>query len=165
MTETSTLEFQKYKSDDNYVMECGTSGLDLDIKVEMTKIKYKLMNEIKKMNMKFKNVKCEIVNYYSITNDAHNVDTQRVVLFIIVNEKNDLNKFDDKYNEKIKEILKWYKSDIEEFKGEHKHPQLKEMSYSKIFNKGFNVVLTMNNRWNNWFINLFRDIFKSSISI
>ena len=48
------MEFQKYKSDDNYTMECGISGDDLDIKDELTKIKHKLMNEMKKMDTQFR---------------------------------------------------------------------------------------------------------------
>ena len=41
------MEFQKYKSDDNFIMECSINGDDLDIKDELTKIKHKLMNEMK----------------------------------------------------------------------------------------------------------------------
>ena len=67
--------------------------------------------------------------------------------------------FDELFNNKMNDLLEWNKSDIEEFKGEHKDTRLKEMSYSKVINRGFNITLTMNNKWNNWFINLFRDIF------
>ena len=33
------MEFQKYKSDDNHIMECGINGDDLDIKDELKKDK------------------------------------------------------------------------------------------------------------------------------
>ena len=47
------MEFQKYKSDDNYIFECGINGDDLDLEDELTKIKYKLMNEMKRMDTQF----------------------------------------------------------------------------------------------------------------
>ena len=37
-----------------FLMECSTSGNDLDMKDELTKIKHKLMNELKKMDTNFK---------------------------------------------------------------------------------------------------------------
>ena len=59
------MEFQKYKSDDNFIMECGINGDDLDIKDELTKIKHKLMNEMKRMHNAFKNIKCDFATAIS----------------------------------------------------------------------------------------------------
>ena len=155
------MEFQKYKCDDNFIMECGVCGDDLDLKDELTKIKYKLMNELKKMDTNFKNINCVITNDYDITNDAHTVDTHRGTAFRIINEKDILKTFDELYHSKMNDLLEWNKSDIEEFKGEHRHKdkRLKDMSYSKVINRGFNITLAMNNKCNNWFLNLLRDIF------
>ena len=152
------MEFQKYKSDDNYIMECGISGDDLDIKDELTKIKHKLMNEMKKMDTQFKNMRCVIRNDYEITNDTNTVDTLRMTAFRMINEQDILKTFDELYNSKINYLLERHKSDIEEFKGEHKDTRLKEISYSKVINRSFNVIIAMNKR-NNWCLNLFRDIF------
>ncbi len=156
------MEFQKYKCDDNFIMECSICGDDKDIKDELTKIKQKLLNEMKKMDTQFQNIKCHFTNDYIITNDEHTVDTHRGTAFRIINEKDILKSFDEFFDHKMNDLLEKNKSDIEEFKGEHKDTRLKEMSYSKVINRGFNITLTMNNKWNNWFINLFRDIFKSN---
>ena len=153
------MEFQKYKSDDNFIMECGINGDDLDIKDELTKIKHKLMNEMKRMHNAFKNIKCDFANGYIITNDKHTVDTLRMTAFRMINEKDILKTFDELYNSKMNYLLERNKEDIEEFKGEHKDKRLKEISYSKVINRSFNITLTMNSKRNNWFLNLFRDIF------
>ena len=153
------MEFQKYKSDDNFIMECGISGDDLDMKDELTKIKHKLMNEMKKTDTQFKNMRCVITNGYDITNDTNTVDTLRMANFGFIDEKDILKEFEKGYNSKINYLLERHKSDIEEFKGEHKDKRLKEISYSKVSNRSFNVIITMNNKRNNWFLNLFRDIF------
>ena len=153
------MEFQKYKCDDNFIMECSITGDDLDIKDELTKIKHKLINEMKRMDTRFKNMRCLIRNDYEITNDTNTVDTLRMTAFRIINERDILKTFDELYYSKINYLLKRHKSDIEEFKGEHKDTRLKEMSYSKVINRSFNVVIAMNNKRNNWCLNLFRDIF------
>ena len=159
------MEFQKYKCDDNFIMECSICGDDLDMKDELTKIKHKLLNEMKKIDISFKNIKCHFTIDYIITNDEHNVDTHRGTAFRMINKKDILKTFDELFNDKMNDLLEWHKSDVEEFKGEHKDARLKEMSYSKVINRGFKVILAMNNKRNNWFINLFRDIFKSSVNI
>ena len=153
------MEFQKYMCEDTLIMECSVSGDDLDIQDELTKIKHKLMNEIKKMDTQFKNMRCVMRNDYEITNDKHTVDTLRMTTFRMINEKDTLKTFDELYNSKMNYLLERHKSDIEEFKGEKKDKRLKDMSYSKVINRSFNVIITMNNKWNHWFLNLFRDIF------
>ena len=153
------MEFQKYKCDDNLIMECSISGDDLDIKDELTKIKHKLMNEMKRMDTQFKNMRCVIRNDYEITNDTNTVDTLRMANFRFINEKDILKAFDELYNSKINYLLERHKKDIEEFKGEQKDTRLKDMSYSKVINRNFNVIIAMNNKRNNSFLNLFRDIF------
>ena len=153
------MEFQKYICDDNFIMECSVSGNDLDIKDELTKIKHKLLDEMKKMETKFKNIKCVIKNDYDITNDTNTVDTLRGANFRFIDEKDILKAFEKAYNKRLDELLEWNKSDIEEFKGEHKDTRLKKMSYSNVINRGFKVIIAMNNKRNNWFLNLFRDIF------
>ena len=152
------MEFQKYFCEDTLIMECGISGDDLDIKDELTKIKHKLMNEIKRKHNALRNIKCDFVNGYVITNDKHTVDTLRMTTFRMINEKDVLKKIDELFHDKINYLLERHKSDIEEFKGEQKDTILKEMSYSKVMNKSFNVIIKMNNKWNSWFLNLFRDI-------
>ena len=81
--------------------------------------------------------------------------------FRMINEKDILKTFDELFNNKLNYLLERHRSDIEEFqfKGEHKDTRLKDMSYSKVINKSFYVVIAMNNKRNNWFLNLFRDIF------
>ena len=153
------MEFQKYKCDDNLIMECSISGDDLDIKDELTKIKHKLMNEMKRMDTQFKNMRCVIRNDYEITNDTNTVDTLRMANFRFINEKDILKAFDELYNSKINYLVERHKKDIEEFKGEQKDTRLKDMSYSKVINRNFNVIIAMNNKRNNSFLNLFRDIF------
>ena len=129
------------------------------MKDELTKIKHKLMNELRGMQNSFKNKKCDFTNDYIITNDKHTVDTHRATAFRMINEKYILKAFDELYKCKMVDILEWNKSDIEEFKREHNDTRLKEMSYSKVINRSFNVIIKMNNKWNHWFLNLFRDIF------
>ena len=153
------MEFQKYICEDNYLMECSISGDDLDIKDELTKIKHKLMNEMKKMDTQSKNMRCVIRNDYEITNDTNTVDTLRMANFRFINEKDILKEFEKGYNTKMNYLLEQHKSDIEEFKGEHKDTRLKEISYSKVINRSFNVIIAMNNKRNNWCLNLLRDIF------
>ena len=153
------MEFQKYICEDTLIMECGIRGDDLDIKDELTKIKHKLMNEIKRTHNALKNIKCNFANDYIITNEKHTVDTLRMTGSRIINEKDILKPFDELYNSKMNYLLERHKSDIEEFKGEHKDTRLKDMSYSKVINRSFNVIIAMNNKRNNWFLNLFRDIF------
>ena len=153
------MEFQKYFCEDTLIMECGISSDDLDLKNELTKIKHKLMNEIKRTHNALRNVKCDFFNGYIITNDKHTVDTLRMTTFRMINEKDVLKKIDELFNDKINYLLERHKSDIEEFKGEHKDTSLKEMSYSKVINRSFNVIIAMNNKRNNWFLNLFRHIF------
>ena len=145
------MEFQKYFCEDTLIMECGISGDDLDLKDELTKIKHKLMNEIKRIHNALQNLKCDFANDYTVTNDKRTVDTQRITTFKIVNEKDILKTFDELFNDKINYFLKWRKSDIEEFKREHKD--------TKVINRSFNVIIQMNDKRNNWFLNLFRDIF------
>ena len=116
------------------------------------------MNEIKKMDTQFKNMRCVIRNDYEITNDTNTVDTLRMTAFRMINEKDILKTFDELFNDKMTYLLERHKSDIEEFKGEHKDTRLKEISYSKVINRSFNVIIAMNNKRNNWFLNLFRDI-------
>ena len=145
------MEFQKYFCEDTLIMECGISGDDLDMKDELTKIKHKLMNEIKRRHNALSNIKCNFANDYIITNDKRTVDTQRITTFRIVNEKDILKTFDELFNEKINYLLKRHKTDIEEIKREHKD--------TKVINRSFNVIIQMNNKRNNWFLNLFRDIF------
>ena len=153
------MEFQKYICEDTIIMECSFSGDDLDMKDELTKIKNKLMNEIKRIHNALKNIKGDFVNGYEIANDKHTVNTLRMTTFRMINEKDVLKKIDELFNDKINYLLERHKSDIEEFKGEQKDTRLKEMSYSKVMNKSFNVIIKMNNKWNSWFLNLFRDIF------
>ena len=153
------MEFQKYKSDDNFIMECSVRGDDLDMKDELTKIKHKLMNEMKKMDTQFKNMRCVIRNDYEITNDTNTVDTLHMANFRFIDEKDILKPFDELFNNKMNYLLERHKSDIGEFKGEHKDTRLKEISYSKVINRSFNVVIAMNNKRNNWCLNLFRNIF------
>ena len=153
------MEFQKYICEDTLIMECSISGDDLDMKDELTKIKHKLLNEIKKTHNALKNLKCDFTNGYEITNDKHTVDTLRMTAFRMINEKDILKTFDELFNNKLNYLLERHRSDIEEFKGEHKDTRLKNMSYSKVINKSFYVVIAMNNKRNNWFLNLFRDIF------
>ena len=153
------MEFHKYICENNLIMECSISGDDLDMKDELTKIKHKLLNEIQKTHNSLKNLKCDFFNGYIITNDKHTVDTLRMTTFRMINEKDVLKKFDELFNDKINYLLEQHKSDIEEFKWEHNDIRLKEMSYSKVINKNFNVIIAMNNKRNNWFLNLFRDIF------
>ena len=153
------MEFQKYFCEDTLIMECGISGDDLDMKDELTKIKHKLLNEIQKTHNALRNVKCDFFNGYIIKNDKHTVDTLRMTTFGMIHEKDILKKIDELFNDKINYLLERHKSDIEEFKGEHKDTSLKEMSYSKVINRSFNVIIAMNNKRNNWFLNLFRDIF------
>ena len=153
------MEFQKYFCEDTLIIECSISGDDLDMKDELTKIKHKLLNEIQNTHNGFKNLKCDFINNYTISNDRHTVNTLRMTTFRMINEKDVLKKIDELFNDKINYLLEQHKSDIEEFKGEHKDTRLKEMSYSKVINKNFNVIIAMNNKRNNWFLNLFRDIF------
>ena len=153
------MEFQKYICKDTLIMECVISGDDLDMKDELTKIKHKLLNEIQKTHNGFKNLKCDFINGYTISNYKHTVNTQRMSSFGMINERYVMKKFDELYKCKMNHLLEWNKSDIEEFKGEHKDAIMKEMSYSKVVNKSFNVTIKMNNKRNNWFLNLFRDIF------
>ena len=54
------MEFQKYKCDDNFIMECSRCGDNLDMKDELTKIKHKLMNEMRKMDISFKNINVKL---------------------------------------------------------------------------------------------------------
>ena len=82
-----------------------------------------------------------------------------MMVFRMINEKDVLKKIDELCNDKINYLLKRHKSDIEEVKGENKDTSLKEMSYSKVNNRSFNVIIAMNNKRNIWFFNLFRDIF------
>ena len=138
------MEFQKYICEDTLIMECGISGDDLDMKDELTKIKHKLLNEIQKTHNALKNLKCDFANDYIITNDKRTVDTQRIKTFRIINEKDILKTFDELFNGKINYLL-------ERHKGEHKD--------TKVINKSLNVIIQMNNKWNYWFLNLFRDIF------
>ena len=145
------MEFQKYFCEDTLIMECGISGDDLDMKDELTKIKHKLMNEIKRMHNALSNIKCNFANDYIITNDKRTVDTQRITTFRIVNEKDILKTFDELFNDKINYLLKRHKTNIEEIKREHKD--------TKVINRSFIVIIQMNNKRNNWFLNLFRDIF------
>ena len=153
------MEFQKYMCEDTLIMECGISGDDLDLKDELTKIKHKLMNEIKRIHNALKNIKCDFVNGYEIANDKHTVNTLRMTTFRMINEKDVLKKIDELFNDKINYLLERHKSDIEEFKGEQKDTRLKDMSYSKVINRNFNVIIAMNSKRKNWFLNLFRDIF------
>ena len=153
------MEFQKYMCEDTLIMECGISGDDLDLKDELTKIKHKLMNEIKRIHNALKNIKCDFVNGYEIANDKHTVNTLRMTTFRMINEKDVLKKIDELFNDKINYLLERHKSDIEEFKGEQKDTRLKDMSYSKVINRKFNVIIAMNSKRKNWFLNLFRDIF------
>ena len=153
------MEFQKYMCEDTLIMECGISGDDLDLKDELTKIKHKLMNEIKRIHNALKNIKCDFVNGYEIANDKHTVNTLRMTTFRMINEKDVLKKIDELFNDKINYLLERHKSDIEEFKGEQKDTRLKDMSYSKVINTNFNVIIAMNSKRKNWFLNLFRDIF------
>ena len=153
------MEFQKYMCEDTLIMECGISGDDLDMKDELTKIKHKLMNEIKRIHNALKNIKCDFVNGYEIANDKHTVNTLRMTTFRMINEKDVLKKIDELFNDKINYLLERHKSDIEEFKGEQKDTRLKDMSYSKVINTNFNVIIAMNSKRKNWFLNLFRDIF------
>ena len=88
------MEFQTYKSVDNYIMECGINGGDLDIKDELTKIKHKLMNEMKQMDTQFKNMRCVTRNDFEITNNTNTVDTLRMANFRFINEKDILKTFD-----------------------------------------------------------------------
>ena len=55
------------------------------------------------------------------------------------------------FNDKINYLLKRHKTNIEEIKREHKD--------TKVINRSFIVIIQMNNKRNNWFLNLFRDIF------
>ena len=64
------MAFQKYNRDDNFNMECSICGDDLDIKDELTKIKHKLLNEMKKMDTNFKNIKC-VITHDSISQMMH----------------------------------------------------------------------------------------------
>ena len=153
------MEIQKYMCEDSFIIECSISGDDLDMKDELTKIKHKLLNEIQKTHNGLKNLKCDFINNYTITNDKHTVDTQRMTSFGMINEMYVMKKFDELYKCKMNRLLEWNESDIEEFKGEHKDTSLKEMSYSKVINKSFNVTIKMNNKLNSWILNLFRDIF------
>ena len=117
------------------------------------------MNEIKRIHNALKNIKCDFVNGYEIANDKHTVNTLRMTTFRMINEKDVLKKFDELFNDKINYLLERHKSDIEEFKGEQKDTRLKDMSYSKVINRNFNVIIAMNSKRKNWFLNLFRDIF------
>ena len=145
------MEFQKYICEDTLIMECSISGDDLDMKDELTKLKHKLMNEIKRIHNALQNLKCDFANDYIITNDKRTVDTQRITTFRIINEKDILKTFDELFDSKINYLLEWHKSNIEEIKREHKD--------TKVINRSFNVIIQMNNKRNNWFLNLFRDIF------
>ena len=60
---------------------------DSDIKDELIKIKRKLLNEMKKMDTNFKNIKCVITNNSYIANDAHTVDTLRGANFRFIDDK------------------------------------------------------------------------------
>ena len=115
------------------------------------------MNEIKRTHNALRNIKCDFANDYIITNDKHTVDTLRMTTFRIINER-DIWKTFELFNGKMNYLLKRHKSDIEEFKGEHKDTRLKDMIYSKVIDRSFTVIIAMNKR-NNWFLNLFRDIF------
>ena len=108
------MEFQKYICEDTLIMECGISGDDLDMKDELTKIKHKLMNEIKRIHNALKNLKCDFANDYIITNDKHTVDTTRMTAFRIINEKDILKTFDELYNSKMNYLLERNKEDIED---------------------------------------------------
>ena len=109
------------------------------------------MNEMKRMDTQFKNMRCVIRNDYEITNDTNTVDTLRMANFRFINEKDILKTFDELYNSKMNYLLERHKSDIEVFKGEHKDERLKEISYSKVINRSFNVIITMNNKRKNGF--------------
>ena len=117
------------------------------------------MNEMRKMDTKFKNIRCVITSGYDFTNDTNTIDTLRMANFRFINEKDILKAFEKGYHTKINYLLERHKSDIEEFKGENKDTRLKEISYSKVINRSFNVIIAMNNKRNNWCLNLFRYIF------
>ena len=89
---------------------------------------------MKKMDTHFKNIQCVITNNSYITNDAHTVDTLRGANFRFIDDKDTLTTFEKAFNKRLDELLEWRKSDIEEFKGEHKDIRLKEISYSKVIN-------------------------------
>ena len=48
---------------------------------------------------------------------------------------------------------------MREFEGELKHTDLKHLSNSKVQIKKIIINVIMNNKWNNFFIKFFRDIF------
>ena len=96
---------------------------------------------------------------FDITNDAHTVDTLRGANFRFIDDKDTLTTFEKAFNKRLDELLEWRKSDIEEFKGEHKDIRLKEISYSKVISRSFKVIIAMIIKRNNWFLNLFRDMF------
>ena len=80
---------------------------DLDIKDELIKIKRKLLNEMKKMDTNFKNIKCVITNNSYIANDANAVDTLRGANFRFIDDKDILKTFENAFNKRLDESLEW----------------------------------------------------------
>ena len=93
-------------------MESKIYGHYLDIKDALTKIKHKLLDEMKNMDTQFKTIKCIITNEYIITNDEHTVNTLRGVNFRFIDATDILKTFEKAYNMRLDEVLERHKSDI-----------------------------------------------------
>ena len=116
-------------------------------------IKQKILKEI----FNYKNSKITIDVEYYIENEKHNhtINTSFSEKF----ENEFIKTTEDKYNRLISEIDSFNSTTMREFEGELKHTDLKHLSNSKVQIKKIIINVIMNNKWNNFLIIFFRDIF------
>ena len=130
-----------YTIGSNEYVKYFIEGNEMSMKKTLDVLKERIINKTKKIN----NMKLEQEIEYSYFND-NEYDKMSLKPDALIFENESINNASKKYDKMVSDVFWKY------------WPYSKETEYK--FNiKKITITMTMNNKRNNWFLNLFRDIF------
>ena len=130
-----------YTKGSNEYVKYFIEGNEMSIKKTLNELKERIINKTKKFN----NMKLEQEIEYSYFND-NEYDKMSLKPDALIFENDSINNASEKYDKMVSDVFRKY------------CPYSKETEYQLNIKK-ITITMTMNNKWNHWFLNLFRDIF------
>ena len=130
-----------YTKGSNEYVKYFIEGNEMSMKKTLDELKERIVNKTQRFN----NMKLEQEIEYSYFND-NEYDKMSLKPDALIFENESINNASKKYDKMVSDVFWRYCPN--------------QLNIKKI-----TITMTMNNKRNNWFLNLFRDIFKSSINI
>ena len=141
------------KGSNEYVIYI-VDGEKIDIKKTLDELKERIVNKTQRFN----NIELKIARKYLFFKDnVHHemeMDGQTIVF-----ENGSIRTAVKKYDRLVYDMFWEHCGFSKDFSKEIETSPLNRLSFCKVNCQKITITMTMNNKWNHWFLNLFRDIF------